>query len=224
MSISDWPIEERPREKLLTKGALSLSDAELLAIFIGSGTKGKTAVDVARDLMQYFGGLRKLLEADELQLCSFKGLGKTKYIILQASLELSRRYLKMALIDRDVVANIEGAKMYLSSCLRNQEREIFACLFLDNKNRVICYEELFYGTINKAVVYPREVAKRALQYNASAIILAHNHVSVSTNPSLADKEITVQMQEILEALEIRVLDHIIVGIDSCTSFSELGML
>lgn len=224
MSISDWPIEERPREKLSAKGALSLSDAELLAIFIGSGTKGKTAVDVARDLLQHFGGLRKLLEADQQQLCSFKGLGKTKYIVLQASLELSRRYLRMALIDRDVVANIEVAKMYLSSCLRNQEREVFACLFLDNKNHVICYEELFFGTINKAAVYPREVAKKALQYNASAIILAHNHTSGSTHPSLADREITAQMKDILATLEIRVLDHIIVGIDHCASFSELGML
>ncbi|EKE01055.1 MAG: DNA repair protein RadC [uncultured bacterium] len=214
MSITNWPAAERPREKLLEHGAKNLSDAELLAIFIRNGTKGKTAVDLARTLLNYFGGLRNLLDAGEDQICSFPGLGKAKYAELQATLEISRRHLAEQLIRTNVISNAETAYLYLTAKLRNYQHEVFACLFLDNQNRVIHYEELFHGTINSTTVYPREIVKTALHHNAAAVIFAHNHTSGTPTPSLQDKQLTKTLTKILCPLDIKVLDHIIIGNNS----------
>jgi DNA repair protein RadC len=214
MSISDWPITERPREKLLKRGANNLSDAELLAIFIRNGIKGKTAIDLARELLNHFGGLRNILDASEEQICSFPGLGKAKYAELQATLEISQRHLEEQLIHTNIISNAETAYLYLASKLRNYQHEVFACIFLDNQNQVIHYEELFHGTVNNTTVYPREIVKIALHHNASALIFAHNHPSGKPDPSPQDKHLTNVLTKILQPLDIKVLDHIIIGSNS----------
>ena len=188
MPINHWPLPERPREKLLEHGAKNLSDAELLALFIRNGTKGKTALDLSRTLLNYFGGLRNLLDASKEQICNFPGIGKAKYAELQATIEIAKRYLEEQLIHTNVISNAETAYLYLTAKLRNYQHEVFACLFLDNQNHVIHYEELFHGTINNTTIYPREIAKIALHYNASAIIFAHNHTSGTPTPSPQDKK------------------------------------
>ena len=174
MPIRDWPNSERPREKLLQNGPNSLSDAELLAIFFRTGVNGKTSIDLARDLLLEHGGLRPLLETDHSTFCQTLGLGDAKYIQLQAALELGRRYLESNIKRDTIVANPTDTKNYLKARLRAYQFEVFACLFLDNRHRVICFEELFTGTIDGASVHPREVVKRALFHNAAAIIFAHN--------------------------------------------------
>lgn len=211
MRITSWPIKERPREKLLERGAKTLSNAELLAIFIRNGTRGKTAVDLAHELLKHFGGLRHLLDASEAQICNFRGLGKAKYAELQATLEISRRYLEGQLMQTNVISNTKTAYLYLAAKLRNYQHEVFACLLLDNKNHLIHYEELFRGTINNTTIYPREIAKLALQHNAAAIIFAHNHPSGIPTPSPQDKTLTSTLTKILHPLGIKVLDHIIIG-------------
>ena len=211
MPITNWPITERPREKLLERGAKILSNAELLAIFIRSGTRGKTAVDLAHELLKHFGGLRHLLDASEAQICNFRGLGKAKYAELQATLEISRRYLEGQLMQTNIVSNPKTAHLYLAAKLRNYQHEVFACLLLDNKNHLIHYEELFRGTINNTTVYPREIVKLALHHNAAAIIFAHNHPSGTPTPSPQDRALTSTLTEILRPLDIKVLDHIIIG-------------
>ena len=220
MYISNQSHAKRPREKLLTKGVKSLSDAELLAIFINSGTKGKTAIDLAYALLNRFGGIRNIFDADEKQICNSPGIGKAKYALLQASLEISRRYLEEQLINTNIIDNAQLASLYLTSKLRGYKREIFACLFLNNQNRVIHYEELFYGTINNTTVYPREIVKIALQYNASSVIFAHNHPSGTSAPSPQDKHLTNALTKILHQLDIKVLDHIIIGSNSCVSLTK----
>ena len=220
MYISNQSHAKRPREKLLTKGVKSLSDAELLAIFINSGTKGKTAIDLAYALLNRFGGIRNIFDADEKQICNSPGIGKAKYALLQASLEISRRYLEEQLINTNIIDNAQLASLYLTSKLRGYKREIFACLFLNNQNRVIHYEELFYGTINNTTVYPREIVKVALQYNASSVIFAHNHPSGTSTPSPQDKHLTNALTKILHQLDIKVLDHIIIGSNSCVSLTK----
>ena len=220
MYISNQSHAKRPREKLLAKGVKSLSDAELLAIFINSGTKGKTAIDLAYALLNRFGGIRNIFDADEKQICNSPGIGKAKYALLQASLEISRRYLEEQLINTNIIDNAQLASLYLTSKLRGYKREIFACLFLNNQNRVIHYEELFYGTINNTTVYPREIVKIALQYNASSVIFAHNHPSGTSAPSPQDKHLTNALTKILHQLDIKVLDHIIIGNNSCVSLTK----
>jgi len=217
MPISNWSLTERPREKLLAKGAQNLSDAELLAIFINSGIKGKTAIDLAYSLLNHFGGIRNIFDANEKQICNSPGIGKAKYALLQASLEISRRYLGEQLINTNIIDNAESAYLYLTSKLRRSEREIFACLFLNNQNRVVHYEELFYGTINSTTIYPREIVKIALQYNASSVIFAHNHPSGTPIPSPQDKHLTNTLTKILRPLDIKVLDHIIIGSNTYVS-------
>jgi DNA repair protein RadC len=224
MSITDWPKDERPREKLLKRGAVALSDAELLAIFLRTGVTGVTAVDLARNLLSEFGSLGALLKADQHQFCQAKGLGMAKYTQLQASLEISRRYLHEQIRKSDSLSNPQQTRHYLQSKLRHYPHEVFACLFLDNHHRVICYEELFRGTIDGAIVHPREVVKRALQHNAAALIFAHNHPSGIVEPSLADRAITEQLKNALALVDIRVLDHIIVGEGMPTSLAERGMI
>jgi len=175
MAITDWPVSERPREKLLLNGSETLSDAELLAIFLRTGIPGKTAVDLARDLLANTGGLRQLLALDTKAFCDKPGLGLAKYAQLQAVLEMGRRYLFQKIEKGDVLSNPQLVKQYLQSKLRHQEREVFCCLFMDNRHCVIACEDLFLGTIDGASVYSREVVKRALELNAAAIIFAHNH-------------------------------------------------
>ncbi|MEE9310710.1 MAG: DNA repair protein RadC [Cocleimonas sp.] len=223
MAITDWAIEDRPREKLLNKGAQALTDAELLAIFLRTGIKGKTAVDLARDLISDNGGLSPLLAANEEQFCQSKGLGQAKYVQMQAVVEMSRRYLEEKIHRGDAMDNADDVKNYLQSRLQHYPFEVFSCLFLDNKHRVIEYEELFRGTIDGASVHPREVVRRVLHHNAAAIILAHNHPSGVAEPSQSDKLITQKLKQALEMIDVRVLDHFIIG-DEMVSFAERGLL
>ncbi|HIF54215.1 MAG TPA: JAB domain-containing protein [Methylococcaceae bacterium] len=224
MSIKDWPAAERPREKLLLKGAEALTDAELLAIFLRTGIAGKTAVDLARELLAEFGSLQALLQADQTRLCRGKGLGRAKYTQLQAVLEMAKRHFIEILQRGDALSSSQTTRAYLSAQLRGYSYEVFACLFLDNQHRVIVLEELFRGTIDGASVYPREVVKRALFHNAAAIIFAHNHPSGVNTPSQADKHITNKLQQALMLFDIRVLDHFIIGDGQPYSFSEHGIL
>lgn len=224
MSITDWPLAERPREKLLSLGPGALSDAELLAIFLRIGCAGKSAVDLARELLVQYGGLRPLLESSQADFCRGLGLGNAKYAQLQAVLEMGRRHLSASLQAGDMLTSPELVRQYLSAQLRHQPREVFAILFLDNQHRLLAYDELFYGTIDGASVYPREVVKQALARNAAAVILAHNHPSGIAEPSQADRRITERLQAALELVEIRVLDHMVVGDSEVISFAECGLL
>ncbi|MCW8890297.1 MAG: DNA repair protein RadC [Sedimenticola sp.] len=222
MAITDWPADERPREKLLQRGAGSLSDAELLAIFLRTGVRGKSAVDLARDLLTQHKGLGNLLAADQPSFCQSHGLGSAKYAQLQAVLEMSRRHLRENLDRGGAITSPRQTRDYLQSRLCHYPHEVFACLFLDNRHRVIEYEELFRGTLDGASVHPREVVKRALYYNAAALILAHNHPSGVAEPSQADRAITAQLKSALALVEIRLLDHMIVGNGEVTSLAEQG--
>ncbi|SFG98673.1 RadC family protein [Neptunomonas qingdaonensis] len=224
MAITDWPALERPREKLLAHGASVLSDAELLAIFLRTGIKGVSAVDLARDLLKRFGGLRPLLESSQDDFCEALGLGPAKYAQLQAVLEMSRRHLMASLQRGELMESPGAVRQYLLAQMRHHQQEVFACLFLDNKHRIIRFEPLFYGTIDAASVYPREVVKKSLSVNAAAVILAHNHPSGVAEPSLADKQITRRLIDALMLVDIRVLDHMIVGDSEVVSFAELGLL
>src|SRR5690606_19784573 len=224
MSIAKWPMAERPREKLLSLGPAALSDAELLAIFLRTGCVGKSAVDLARELLQEFGGLRPLLEASQTEFCRGPGLGNAKYAQLQAVLEMARRHLSASLQTGNALTSPDLVRQYLSARLRHHQREVFAVLFLDTQHRLITYAELFHGTIDSASVYPREVVKEALARNAAAIILAHNHPSGVAEPSQADRRITERIQAALELVDIRVLDHMVVGDSEVVSFAERGFL
>ena len=223
MAIPHWPSAEKPREKLLTRGATALSDAELLAILLRTGTAGATAVDLARDLLADFGSLRALLGADAPTLCRHRGLGRAKCAQLHAALELARRHLSENLAREDCLACPAQTVDYLRARLRDYAYEVFACLMLDNRNRVIALRELFRGTIDGASVYPREVVKQALADNAAAVILVHNHPSGVAEPSRADLAITDKLKQALALVDIRVLDHVIVG-DEVTCLSERGLI
>ncbi|WP_426415577.1 RadC family protein [Aestuariirhabdus sp. LZHN29] len=224
MAITDWPVSERPREKLLAQGAGSLSDAELLAIFLRTGIPGCTAVDLARELLTRFGGLRALLEADQRQFCAGQGLGPAKFTQLQAVLEMARRHLASELERGEALTSSQSTRRYLSARLRHHQREVFACLFLDSQHRILGFEELFMGTIDAAAIYPREVVKRCLASNAAAVILAHNHPSGVAEPSGADLQITQRLVEALALVDVRVLDHMVVGDTTVTSFAERGLM
>jgi DNA repair protein RadC len=224
MAITDWPTDERPREKLLQRGAAALSDAELLAIFLRTGVSGRTAVDLARDLLDEHGSLRNLLAADQERFCTSHGLGQAKYVQLQAVLEMGRRHLRETLERGDALTSPQGTRHYLSARLRDYPHEVFACLFLDSRHRVIEYEELFRGTIDGASVHPREVVRRAMTHNAAALILAHNPPSGVAEPSQSDTHITQRLKDALALVDVRVLDHIIVGDGEMTSLAERGLL
>ncbi|MGX2028986.1 MULTISPECIES: RadC family protein [Methylocaldum] len=224
MPITDWPDDERPREKLLQKGPLALSDAELLAIFLRTGVKGKTAVDLSRELLNEFGSLRALLESDFERFSRSRGLGTAKYALLQAVLEMARRHLKETLRRGSALTSPDLTRRYLAAQLRSHPHEVFAALFLDNQHRIIEFEELFRGTIDGASVYPREVVKKALSFNAAAVIFAHNHPSGIAEPSEADKHITHRLKQALSLIDIRVLDHFIVGDGEAYSFAEHGLI
>lgn len=224
MSIKNWAVDDRPREKLLNRGPSALTDAELLAIFLRTGTHGKSAVDLARELLINFGSLKALLNADKLRFCQANGLGEAKYAQLQAVMEMARRHFKEALQRGDVLSSPDITRAYLSAQLGGYSYEVFACLFLDNRHRVIQLTELFRGTLDAASVYPREVAKQALHHNAAAVIFAHNHPSGDTKPSVADQLITKRLKEALALLDIRVLDHFIIGDGEPFSFAEHGLI
>ncbi len=224
MAITDWPADERPREKLLLRGASALSDAELLAIFLRTGIKGMTAVDLARSLLEQHGSLRSLLAAEQSQFCGNLGLGPAKYALLQAVLEMGRRHLQETLTRGDALTSPDATRNYLTARLREQQNEVFACLFLDSKNRVIQYEELFFGTIDGASVHPRQIVQRALSHNAAGLILAHNHPSGVAEPSAADRQITRRIKEALSLMDIRVLDHLVIGDGEITSLAEIGWI
>jgi len=222
--ISDWPEQERPRVKLLSKGPAALSDAELLAIFLRTGLQGKTALDLSRDLLTDYDGLRGLIETDSRTFCKTKGLGLAKYCQIQAAIELGKRYLQENLLKKDVLSSPNDTKNFLLAQLRAYPYEVFACLFLDNRHQIISFDKMFNGTIDGASVYPREVVKQALSRNAAAVIFAHNHPSGVAEPSLSDKKITRRLQEALNLVDIRVLDHFIIGENSAVSFAEHGLI
>ena len=223
MAISDWPAQERPREKLLQKGAEVLSDAELLAIFLRTGTRDFTAVDLARLLLDDFGGLKPLLETGQAEFCQRHGMGPAKYAQLQAVLEMAKRHLFENIQRGDVLCSPNETRRYLAAQLQSYPHEVFACLFMDNRNRVIAFEKLFFGTIDGASVYPREVVRMALKHNAAAVIFAHNHPSGVAEPSRADEQITQRLKAALDLVDIRVLDHMVIG-DEVVSFAERGLL
>ncbi|MGH8455067.1 MAG: RadC family protein [Nevskiales bacterium] len=222
--IRAWPESERPRERLLAQGAAALSDAELVAIFLRTGLPGKSAVDLARELLTRFGGLRGLLDTEPATLCGCRGLGPAKYAQLQAGLEMARRHLAEQLARGDVLSDPDATRRFLQLRLRHQPHEIFACLYLDNQHRVLDFEELFRGTLDGASVYPREVVKAALRRNAAALIFAHNHPSGIAEPSAADRSLTRRLREALALVDIRVLDHLVVGDGAVVSLAERGWL
>jgi len=224
MAITDWPAAERPREKLLARGPDVLSDAELLAIFLRTGVAGKTAVDLARELLVRFDGLRNLLGAPRESVCAATGLGEAKYAQLQAALEIGRRHLGAKLARGAALESPADTRAFLQACLRDRPYEVFCCLFLDNRHRVLAFEELFRVTLSGTAVYPREVVRHALKLNAAAVILVHNHPSGVAEPSRADEVLTARLKEALALVEVRVLDHIVVGDGEMVSFSERGLL
>jgi len=224
MSITDWPSGERPREKLLLRGAPSLSDAELLAIFLRTGVAGKSAVDLARELITRFGNLTQLVAASESDFCETKGMGQAKYVQLQAVLEMSRRALKEELQRGDALNSPRAVRDYLQLLLGGRQQEVFLVLFLDTQHRVIASEELFHGTLGQTSVYPREVVKRALAHNAAAVILAHNHPSGVAEPSQSDQLLTDALKQALGLVDVRVLDHFVVAVGKTLSFAEKGLL
>lgn len=224
MKLKNLPIESLPREKLICRGAQALTDAELLAIFLRTGITGMNVVVLADTLLREFGSLRALFSASQQDFCQQKGLGMAKYVQLQAVLEMSQRYLAETLQRGDALTSPQQTKLYLSSLLRDRQREAFYLLFLDNQHRVIRDEVLFEGTIDAASVYPREVVKRALHHNAAAVILAHNHPSGIAEPSQADRRITVRLKDALGLVDIRVLDHFVVGDGDVVSFAERGWM
>ena len=224
MRIKDWPAAERPREKLLERGARSLSDAELLSILIRTGSPGRTAVDLARHMLNAFGGLRHLLEAPRARLCGLPGVGEATYVTLRAAVEMGHRHLSRTVKRGAMLGSPEDTRRYVSTRLRGFPYEVFACLFLDNRHRVIAFEEMFRGTIDGASVHPREVIKRCLEHNAAALIVAHNHPSGVAEPSHADRIVTRRLAEAGALVELRLLDHIVVGDGETVSFAERGWL
>ena len=224
MKITDWPKHERPREKLLAKGADTLTDSELLAIFLRTGVKGYSAIDIARNLLSRFGSLRGLLGASEHDFCQIKGLGQAKFAQLQACLEMGQRYMAETFDKSDAFNSVEQTQAYLIAKLRDQRHEVFAMLLLDSQHRLIKYRPMFYGTIDSASVYPRVLVQQALLDNAAGVILAHNHPSGIAEPSNADKSITKRIIEAFSLMDIKVLDHFVIGDGVAVSFAQRGLL
>ncbi|MDO6426032.1 DNA repair protein RadC [Thalassotalea sp. 1_MG-2023] len=222
--LKDWPIMEKPREKLLSLGAQSLSDAELLAIFLRTGVKGSNVVELSRQLLLTFGSLSAVFQASQHDFCQINGLGNAKYVQLQACLEMVKRCLGEELINGDALTSSQASKAFLIGQLRHEHREVFAVLLLDTQHQVIAFEKLFYGTLNAAAVYPRVVVETAIRKHANAVILAHNHPSGIAEASMADKQITNRLTQALALVDITVLDHMIVAGHQCYSFAEHGLL
>ncbi|SNX58771.1 DNA replication and repair protein RadC [Nitrosomonas ureae] len=224
MAITNWPVSERPREKLLQKGASTLSDTELLAIFLRTGISGKSAVDLARELLLHFGSLTNVFAASQPNFCQLPGMGMAKYAQLQAVLEMARRALGEELKCGNAMNSPRLVRDFLRLSLANKQHEVFIGIFLDAKNHAIATEELFSGTLTQASVYPREIIKRALYHNAAAIIFAHNHPSGIAEPSHADKVLTQSLKQALSLVDVQVLDHFIVGNGTALSFSEHDLI
>ena len=224
MAITDWPASERPREKLIACGAQALSDAELLAIFLRVGVVGKSAVDLARDLLLQFGSLNGLYAASKKEISLVHGIGVSKYVQLQAVFEMSQRALSEQIQERDILSSPQQVRDYLKLKLFNQLKEVFVVLFLDAQNRLVATEEMFTGTLTQTSVYPREVVKRALHFNAAAVMFAHNHPSGIAKQSRADEMITQELKKALALVDVRVLDHFIVAGNETLSFVEAGLL
>jgi len=223
MRICDWPSGERPRERLLALGPAALADAELLALWLGCGTRGRNAVALATALLREFGSLRAVLSADRERLCRHPGIGPARYAALRAALELVRRHHLEVLHTGPALTSPRQARDYLLAQLRDRDHEVFCCLYLDNRHRMLGFEEIFTGTIDGASVHPREVVKRALARRAAAVILVHNHPSGVAEPSRADELITVRLRDALGLVDIRVVDHLIVGDGDCVSLAERGL-
>ena len=224
MAIRDWPEPERPRERLLAKGAHNLSDAELLAICLRTGNRDLSALELARHLIQTYGDITQLFHTDRPTFCRTPGLGTVKYIELQAIKELGKRYYTNELSTGTTLTQTEQAQDYFRYHLKHQQREVFSVLFLDNKHRVIQYREMFQGSLSESQVYPREVAKMALQLNAAALIVGHNHPSGDIEPSADDIQVTDQLKQALNTISVRLLDHFIVGNNEVYSLVEHGHL
>jgi DNA repair protein RadC len=224
MTLRDWPEDERPREKLLANGPQSLSDAELVAIFLRTGVKGRTAVDLARDLLERFGSLGGIAAADQAEFTEIDGLGNAKYVQLQAAVELVRRALTQEMRGADNLGSPQAVRNYLRLRLEHRPVEVFMGIFLDAQNRLISAQELFSGTLTQTSVYPREVVKSALRHNAASVIFAHNHPSGVAEPSRADEVLTQSLKQALALVDVRVLDHFIVGQGATLSFAERGLL
>lgn len=224
MAISDWPEDDRPREKMLAKGAAALSDAELLAIFLRTGMKGKSAVDLARQLLKEFGSIAEVFGASREAFCAVPGLGSAKYAQFQASFEMAKRALASEMKVRVNLSSPDAVRDFLRLQLQHREVEVFVGLFLDAQNRVVGVEELFSGTLTQTSVFPREVVRRALHHNAAGVIFAHNHPSGVAEPSRADEMLTQALKQALALVDVRVLDHFIVGRGATLSFAERGLL
>lgn len=223
LTIREWPETERPREKLLARGANALSDAELLALLLGSGIPGCSAVAMARSLLKDFGGLRELLGA-RLTRWRRKGIGEARYAAVQAAVELAKRHLHEEMRVRAPLTTAQATYRFLHAQLRDRPYEIFCCIYLDSRQRLIAFEELFRGTVDCAQVHPREVLRQALLHNATSVILAHNHPSGALEPSPADDFITRRLKDLLALMDVRIVDHIIVGESRCYSFAEHGLI
>jgi DNA repair protein RadC len=223
-SIKTWPSGERPRERLVQSGPSHLSDAELLAILLGRGAPGLSAVDLARTLLSAFGGIRGVLNASQQSVHQMHGMGPGKSAVLVATRECCCRYLEAKLSPGKRIGSPKDSQNFLLARLRDRPHEVFCCLFLDNRHRVLAFDELFRGTIDNTTVYPREVVKQALQRNAAAVILAHNHPSGVAEPSEADKMITRRINDALDLVDVRLLDHFIVGDGTCVSLASRGLL
>jgi DNA repair protein RadC len=224
MHIHDWPPGERPREKLLAHGPARLSDAELLALYLGSGKRGGSAVDLGRQLLSEAGNLRALLDLPPRRLARLPGVGPARACALAGALELATRHLAQGLARGEALTEPGRAGEYLSRRLRALPYEVFACLFLDTRHRVIAFEELFRGTLDGAEVHPREVVQRCLVHHAAAVILGHNHPSGSAEPSAADRAVTARLKQALALVEVRLLDHFIIGDGEPCSMARLGAL
>ena len=222
--LQSWPLSERPREKLLQKGASSLSDSELLAIFLRTGTQGKNVMELAREIIIHFGSLKSLFSATEKEFCQIKGLGKAKYVQLQACLEMSQRHIEEEISKQDAMQNPNQVKRYVQSRLMDKPNEVFAAIFLDNQHHVLAFEELFFGTINSSSVHPRVVIQRSLFHNAAAVIVAHNHPSGVSEPSISDIDITKTLKTALAMVDVRLLDHLVVASHQVTSLAERGQV
>ena len=224
MRIGDWPEDERPRERLLRHGAGVLSEAELLAIFLRTGTGGRNAIELGRDLLSHFGCLQQLFAATLDEVSAVRGVGPAKYVQLQAVVEMARRALREEIGERDAMSSPRAVREFLQLSLGGRPHEVFAVIFLDSQNRMLGLEELFRGTLTQTSVYPREVVKTALRYNAAGVIFAHNHPSGVAEPSRADELLTQTLKQALLLVEIKTLDHFIVARTRTVSFAERGLL
>lgn len=222
--IETWSKTELPREKLLSKGAKSLSDSELLAIFLRTGIAGKNVMLLSREILIQFGSLKALFAASETEFCKIKGLGKAKFVQLQACLEMSQRHNREAIAQQSAMTHPAQVKEYVQARLHTCTNEVFAVLFLDNQHHVIAFEELFFGTINSSSVHPRVVVQRSLHHNAAAVIVTHNHPSGVAEPSPSDISITATLKAALNLIDVRLLDHLVVAAQEVVSLAERGQI